>query len=38
MTEYQYVCKYCGQPSQLDPSEQTPPVDYCHPEDHEVEE
>ena len=29
-----YTCKYCGQPSNLDPVDQTPPADYCHPEDH----
>ena len=29
-----YTCKYCGQPSWLDPADQTPPVDYCHPSDH----
>jgi len=29
-----YECKFCGDPSWVDPSEQEPPVDYCHPEDH----
>lgn len=32
MTEY--TCKFCGAPSQLAPSEQSPPPDYCHEEDH----
>lgn len=34
MKEIPYLCKYCGAPSWLDPSEQTPPPDYCHPSDH----
>lgn len=29
-----YRCRFCGAPSWLDPSDQTPPPDYCHPEDH----
>lgn len=29
-----YQCKYCGAGSYLDPVDQTPPADYCHPEDH----
>lgn len=29
-----YECQFCGAPSWLDESEQTAPVDYCHPEDH----
>ena len=29
-----YQCLYCGAPSWKDPSEQTPPPSYCHPEDH----
>lgn len=27
-------CGFCGAPSWVDPSDQTPPPDYCHPEDH----
>ena len=27
-------CKFCGEPSAVDPSDQIPPADYCHPEDH----
>ena len=30
----EFTCKYCGAPSEIDPSDQTPPPDYCHPEDH----
>lgn len=29
-----YTCKFCGAPSERDPSEQEMPPDYCHPEDH----
>ena len=29
-----YHCRFCGAPSRREPSEQTPPPDYCHPEDH----
>lgn len=29
-----FTCKYCGRPSWIDPSEQLPPPDYCHPSDH----
>ncbi len=29
-----YTCKYCGQPSWVDPSDQSPPPYYCHPSDH----
>lgn len=29
-----YTCKYCGQPSWIDPGDQEAPVDYCHPSDH----
>lgn len=29
-----YRCKFCGAPSWIEPSEQTMPPDYCHPEDH----
>lgn len=30
-----FVCKYCGLPSQVDPSDQSPPLDICHEVDHE---
>ena len=30
----EFTCKYCGARSEIDPSDQTPPPDYCHPEDH----
>lgn len=29
-----YRCVYCGAPSWLEPSEQSPPQDYCHESDH----
>lgn len=29
-----YRCQFCGAPSWREPSEQTAPPDYCHPEDH----
>lgn len=29
-----FTCKYCGNPSTVDPSDQVRPVDYCHPGDH----
>ena len=29
-----YTCKFCGAPSEREPSEQEMPPDYCHPEDH----
>lgn len=29
-----YTCKFCGAPSYIDESDQIPPPDYCHPEDH----
>lgn len=29
-----YRCRFCGAPSWREPSEQTAPPDYCHPEDH----
>lgn len=32
--EPEFECKFCGQPSRIDPSDQRPPVDYCMPEDH----
>lgn len=27
-------CQFCGAPSWIEPCDQTPPPDYCHPEDH----
>lgn len=30
----EFTCKYCGSPSYLAPSEQSPPPDYCHESDH----
>ncbi len=30
----QHDCKYCGAPSWIDPSDQTPPQDYCQEIDH----
>lgn len=35
---YPYTCIFCGAPSQLEPIDQSPPPDYCHPSDHEAEE
>ena len=32
--EAPYTCKYCGMPSWIDPSDQSPPPDYCHEIDH----
>lgn len=29
-----YRCLFCGAPSWREPSEQVPPPDYCHEEDH----
>lgn len=29
-----YRCKFCGQPSWIDPSDQSPPPDYCQEVDH----
>jgi len=29
-----YLCLFCGAPSWREPSEQVPPPDYCHEEDH----
>lgn len=29
-----FVCKFCGQASRIDPSDQEAPPDYCHPSDH----
>lgn len=30
----EHVCKYCGAPSYVDPSDQVPPADACHSSDH----
>lgn len=35
--EAPFECKYCGAPSWVDPSDQVPPPDYCHEEDHRNE-
>lgn len=32
--EAPFACKYCGSPSWIDPSDQSPPLDYCHAIDH----
>lgn len=32
--EAPFTCKYCGMPSWIDPSDQSPPPDYCHEIDH----
>jgi hypothetical protein len=29
-----FICKYCGADSFIDPTDQTPPPDYCHESDH----
>lgn len=29
-----FTCRYCGSPTDVDPSDQTPPADYCHESDH----
>ena len=29
-----FTCKYCGMPSWIDPSDQSPPPGYCHEIDH----
>jgi len=29
-----YRCLFCGAPSWVDPSDQSPPPDYCHESDH----
>jgi hypothetical protein len=33
--EKAFQCKSCGAPSAVDPSDQSPPPDYCQPGDHE---
>lgn len=30
-----FTCKYCGSPTEVDPSDQTPPADYCQQADHQ---
>ena len=32
--EAPFTCKYCGLPSWIDPTDQSPPPDYCHEIDH----
>lgn len=29
-----FRCRFCGADSWIDPSDQTPPPDYCHESDH----
>ena len=29
-----HTCRFCGAPSWCDPSDQSPPPDYCHESDH----
>lgn len=29
-----FRCVFCGAPSWIDPSDQSAPAAYCHPEDH----
>ena len=36
--EAPFTCKYCGLPSWIDPSDQSPPPDYCHEIEHGTEE
>lgn len=36
--EAPFTCKYCGQPRWIDPSDQSPPPDYCHDIDHGTSE
>lgn len=38
LNEAPFTCKYCGAPSWVDPSDQSPPPDYCHESDHGTEE
>ena len=33
-----FTCVFCGLPSFLDPSDQSPPPDYCHESDHGTSE
>lgn len=30
----EYICKYCGRPSHVDPADQVRPSDYCTESDH----
>lgn len=30
----EFVCKFCGSPSDVDPSDQSAPPDYCHESNH----
>lgn len=30
----EFTCKFCGQPSYLEPVDQEAPPDYCHESDH----
>lgn len=32
--ETPFRCVFCGAPSWVDPSDQSPPPDYCHESDH----
>ena len=32
--EAPFTCTWCGRPSWVDPSDQSPPSDYCHEIDH----
>lgn len=32
--EAPHECKFCGAPSWVEPRDQEPPADYCHPGDH----
>lgn len=36
--EAPFTCKHCGMPSRIDPSDQSPPPDYCHEIDHRTSE
>lgn len=36
--EAPFACKFCGSPSWINPSDQSPPPDYCHEIDHGTEE
>lgn len=34
MDQAPFMCKYCGAPSWIEPSDQSRPPDYCHESDH----
>lgn len=34
MNEPPFTCQFCGAPSHVDPSDQSPPAVYCLPVDH----